>query len=154
MDFFRGTAVAFAVSTVLAPVAHLLEMPNKLQLDGPLWLAVQQNLYRGWGPFIGAPTEIGSLALSVIACWRYNKDRRARRLWSFAACAYAGMLIVFLVFNAPVNAAVAGWRSATLPADWTWFRARWEIGHCVAAILSCGGLLATVQASRRLRPRA
>jgi hypothetical protein len=147
MDFFRGLALAFAVSAILAPVAHVLEMPNKLQLDGPLWLAVQQNLYRGWGPFIGAPTELGALALSVIACWRYGKDRGARRLWLSAAGAYAGMLILFFVFNAPVNAAVTGWRSDTLPADWRWFRAKWEIGHCLAAILSCGGLFATLKAS-------
>src|SRR5262249_11261031 len=145
-DLFRGLALAFAVSAVLAPVAHVLEMPNKLQLDGPLWLAIQQNLYRGWGPFIGAPTELGALALSVIGCWRYGKDRSARRLWLSAACAYAGMLILFLVFNAPVNAAVAGWRPDTLPADWTWFRARWEIGHCLAAVLSCWGLFATLKA--------
>jgi hypothetical protein len=32
-----------------ATVAHVMELPNKLSLDGPLWLAVQQNLYRGWG---------------------------------------------------------------------------------------------------------
>jgi hypothetical protein len=67
-------------------------------------------------------------------------------LW--AAAAYGGMLILFFVFNAPVNAAVTGWRSDTLPADWTWFRARWEIGHCLAAILSCGGLFAILKASR------
>jgi hypothetical protein len=27
--------------------AHVLELPNKLALSGPLWLEVQQNLYRG-----------------------------------------------------------------------------------------------------------
>jgi len=36
-----------------ATVAHVMELPNKFSLDGLLWLAVQQNLYRGWGPFIG-----------------------------------------------------------------------------------------------------
>jgi hypothetical protein len=152
MDFFRGLALAFAVSAVVAPVAHVLEMPNKLRLDGPLWLAVQQNLYRGWGPFIGAPTELGALALSAIACWRYRRHRGAQRFWLSAACAYAGMLIVFFVFNAPVNAAVAGWRADTLPADWTWFRAKWEIGHCLAAILACGGLFAVLRASRLQPP--
>jgi hypothetical protein len=40
-----------------ATIAHILELPNKFMLDGPLSLAVQQSLYRGWGPFIG-PFEI------------------------------------------------------------------------------------------------
>jgi len=80
MDFFRGLALTFAVSAMHAPVAHLFEMPNKLRLDGPLWLAVQQNLYCGWGPFIGA-TELGALVLSVIACWRYRRHRGARTLF-------------------------------------------------------------------------
>lgn len=39
--------------TLSALTAHVLELPNKLSLDGPLWLAVQQHLYRGWGPYIG-----------------------------------------------------------------------------------------------------
>jgi hypothetical protein len=47
-----------AAVAVTAPIAHVLELPNKLALDGPLWLAVQQLLYRGWGLVFG-PVEIG-----------------------------------------------------------------------------------------------
>lgn len=43
-----------------ATVAHVLELPNKFALDGPLWLAVQQSLYRGWGPFI-APFDVAAI---------------------------------------------------------------------------------------------
>jgi len=48
------TTVALA-----ALLAHVLELPNKLALPGPLWLAVQQNLFAvgerssarsRWGP--------------------------------------------------------------------------------------------------------
>ena len=39
--------IAFIATT--APIAHVLEMISKLTLDGPLWLGVQQHLYRGWG---------------------------------------------------------------------------------------------------------
>ena len=35
-------------------MAHLLEQPDKLHLDGSLWLAVQQYLYDGWCPLIGS----------------------------------------------------------------------------------------------------
>ncbi len=47
MTPLRGANLACASAAVLAPMAHLLELPNKLALDGPLWLAVQQHLYRG-----------------------------------------------------------------------------------------------------------
>jgi hypothetical protein len=46
-------------------MAHVLELPNKLALDGGLWLAVQQHLYRGWGPFLGGPAEIGALVTAA-----------------------------------------------------------------------------------------
>ena len=127
-------------------MAHVLELPNKLSLDGPLWLAVQQNLYRGWGPFIGAPTEIGALLTSLLlACQRRRTDAL---LWlTLLACAgYAGMLAAFFVLNAPVNSAFSSWTPATLPPDWMNYRARWEAGHAVAALLSVISAAALVRA--------
>jgi hypothetical protein len=53
MRWLQRINLAFAILAVVAPLAHVLELPNKLALDGPLWLAVQQHLYRGWGPFFG-----------------------------------------------------------------------------------------------------
>jgi len=47
--------IAFVATTV--PIAHALEMISKLRLDGPLWLGIQQYLYRGWGEIFG-PLEI------------------------------------------------------------------------------------------------
>jgi len=151
MGILRWILLAVAVCAVLAPGAHLLELPNKLALDGPLWLAVQQNLYRGWGPFIGAPTQIAGLALSLIlAVWP-----RTRRRWPWlcAGAAYAAMIGVYFVFNAPVNAAVAGWSAATLPANWEAYRWQWEAGHAISALLSFAALFAVVRgcfAARRV----
>jgi len=56
------------------------------------------------------------------------------------------MLIVFFVFNAPVNGAVSGWTSATLPGDWSGYRLRWEIGHAISALLAIVALCATIRA--------
>jgi hypothetical protein len=50
--------IAVAIVATLAPIAHVLELPNKLRLSGPLRLAVQKSLYQGWGPFLGGPFEI------------------------------------------------------------------------------------------------
>lgn len=71
MTWLRRVNLALGVLAMLAPIAHVLELPNKFALDGRLWLSVQQTLYRGWGPFLGGPAEIGALATSLIlACLR------------------------------------------------------------------------------------
>ena len=137
--------LVLAFLAVLAPAAHVLEMANKLALDGPLWLAVQQHLYRGWGPFYGAPVEIGALAtaLALLVLRRGSAETRWPTL--LAVLAYAGMIAVFFVANAPVNAALNGWTAATLPADWPRYRLQWEAGHAAAALLSLIGLAALLR---------
>ncbi|HEY2531511.1 MAG TPA: hypothetical protein VGJ20_26865 [Xanthobacteraceae bacterium] len=148
-----------AILAALAPVAHVLELPSKLALDGPLWLAVQQHLYRGWGPLLGGPAEIGALATTLALLVVRRADRRMRGLTLQAAIAYAGMLAVFFVFNAPVNAAVNRWTATTLPGDWPAYRLRWETGHALAALLAAVGLAVLVRAyfveatARRWMPR-
>ena len=52
----RWLALGCTVIPLSAGLAHAFELYNKMMLDGPLWLAVQQHLYRGWGPLI-APFE-------------------------------------------------------------------------------------------------
>jgi hypothetical protein len=65
MACVRRVNLFFAIAAVLPPIAHVMELPNKLQIDGTLWLAVQQHLYRGWGPFIGGPADVGALVTSA-----------------------------------------------------------------------------------------
>ena len=89
----------FAVLVVLAPMAHVLELPNKLRLDAELWLAVQQHLYRGWGPSLGGPTEIGALLTSIWLVhfrWRSGLVLAATVV---ATAGYVGMLVVFVLLN-------------------------------------------------------
>lgn len=140
MNFIRLLTLVIAVLALLAPAAHVLEMPNKLRLEGPLWLAVQQSLYRGWGPFVGAPTEIGGFVLALV-CSAMASARRARALWIAAATCYFVMLLAFFMFNAPVNAAIDSWTAATLPVDWASYRAKWETGHAIAAVFAAGALI-------------
>jgi len=44
-------------------------------------------------------------------------------------------LLVWAAFTAPVNAALSGWTAATLPADWTAWRDKWEASHAAHAAL-------------------
>jgi hypothetical protein len=104
--------IAFIATT--APIAHALEMISKLTLDGPLWLGIQQHLYRGWGEIFG-PVEIvallSTLALLVVT-WR---DRSSRRAYLVATVCYAVMLADFFIFNRPVNEALRSQRPPSQP---------------------------------------
>jgi hypothetical protein len=145
MKWLRRINLAFAVYAILAPAAHVLELPNKLALTGALWLAVQQHLYRGWGPIIGAPAEIGSLLTSLMMLALRRRDHRTRGLTLLAALAYVGMLTAFFVLNAPVNAAVSRWTASTLSPDWKMYRLWWESGHTIAFVLATIALVALVR---------
>lgn len=134
-----------ACLAALAPLAHVIELPNKLALGGPLWLAVQQHLYRGWGPFLGAPAEIGALTVTLILLFVRRKEGKTARLMFLAAAAYAAMIATFFLFNNPVNESLNGWTPATLPPNWTNYRLRWETGHALAALLAVVALVAVAR---------
>jgi hypothetical protein len=148
MRYVRSANLIFAIAATLAPLAHVLELPNKFTLDGVLWLAVQQHLYRGWGPILGGPAEIGALVTTLALLVARRADKRARLLTLVAALAYAVMLAAYLVFNAPVNEAVNGWTPATLPGDWMSYRLQWETGHALAALMALIGLAVLALAFR------
>jgi hypothetical protein len=149
----RIANLVLAVLATLPPIAHVLELPNKLALDAPLWLGVQQHLYRGWGPFFGGPVEILALVTSAALVTARRHDRVPMRATLMAAIAYAGMIATFLIFNNPVNAALNAWTPSTLPPDWGSYRLRWEIGHALAAILSGIALTGLIRASLVERDR-
>jgi hypothetical protein len=146
MIWLHRVNLLFAVLATWAPLAHVVELPNKLALDGALWLAIQQHLYRGWGPLLGGPAEIGALATTLGVLYARRADARTRQLSALAALAYVIMVAAFFVFNAPVNAAVNGWTAGTLPGNWAQYRLRWEVGHSLAALLSVMALAALVRA--------
>jgi len=145
----RWLGLIVAACACLAPLAHVMELPNKLRLDGPLWLAVQQHLYNDWGPVIGAPTEIAGLIISMALAAIHRKNRPTMLLYSITAIAYGAMILSFFLLNAPVNEALNGWTPQTLPADWDRYRLQWEIGHAIAALFGVIALVAMSMAVSR-----
>ena len=112
-------------------------MISKLTLDRPLWLGIQQHLYRGWGEIFGTveiAAFLSTLALLILT-WRDRSIRRWRAYLIALAC-YAAMLADFFIFNLPVNEALRAWTPRTLPANWSDYRLRWEIGHAFTALFS------------------
>jgi len=146
MTCLRWINLVLAIVATLPPLAHLLELPNKVALDGPMWLAVQQHLYRGWGPLLSAPAEIGALATSLVLLVVRRASDETRRLTLLAVLSYAAMIGTFFVLNAPVNEALSRWTPASLPNDWESYRLRWETGHAIAALLSGVGLVSLIRA--------
>lgn len=131
----RNISLVFAFLATTAPIAHVLEMISKLTLPGPLWLGIQHNLYRGWGAVFG-PVEIICLILAFALFARARSDRRASNIYLAVIVCYAAMLVSFFLFNDPVNDALNHWTAATLPANWSDYRLRWEIGHAITAALA------------------
>ncbi len=138
----RWISLLCTAITLSALAAHVLELPNKFALDGLLWLAVQQNLYRGWGTFVG-PFE----STAIVSTWVLLFLVRARapifRMTLLAAVLLSAALAVFFVLNAPVNTAFAAWTQATLPPD---CRVKWEAGHAISFVLVLVAFVALLRA--------
>ncbi|CAM3832621.1 DUF1772 domain-containing protein [Deinococcus frigens] len=135
-----GTRLITAAVTGVA-LTHLLELPNKLALSADAYLVVQQSIYNGFGRIVGPLEIVALLGAGGLGIWRW---RRGESCWlPLVAPAFIGAaLIVWQVHNGPVNAAVDGWTPATIPQDWTTFRARWEYAHAVRAALFTVALIA------------
>jgi len=114
--------------------AHVMELPGKLRLTGPVWLIVQQTLYNGFGPFASVVEPL-AIVLAWILTVLLRHERPAGRLVLLAAlCSSAGLIEWFVVVS-PMNSLLSSWTSAILPPDWTTARDRWELGHVGHAIL-------------------
>jgi hypothetical protein len=104
-------------------------------MDAPLWLNVQQHLYRDWGEVFG-PIEILALLTTLTLLGLRWHDRRTRPAYFIATVCYVAMLADFFIFNQPVNEAVNKWTINTLPANWFAYRIQWKVGHALTALFS------------------
>ena len=132
MRTWRFITLLLVALTLGLSFAHTLELPAKLGYDGPLYVTVQQTLYRWWGPpFVGAFLEPGAvLATAVLA---FLMRRRRRRTLALTLAATVLLLLAFpAVFFLAVEPANTAFRQATPqapPADWMRLRVQWEYGH-------------------------
>jgi hypothetical protein len=134
LKVIRYLSLLLVALTLGLTFAHVLEIPGKLRLDGATWLAVQHNLYVGFGT-VGAVVEVAAIVLTWLLVLMV-RGRRPAFWWTLGAavCVTAGLVDWFLLV-APMNAALAVWTPETLPADWTSYRDQWETGHAIHAAL-------------------
>jgi hypothetical protein len=129
--------------------AHVLEVPGKLRLDGPHWLAVQHNLYIAFGPPVGAPIEIAAILLCWVVYFLVRRRHPAAGLTLTASCCTTLGLVLWFWLVAPMNTVIAGWTPETLSLDWTAVRNQWEAGHaaqCALFGVAFGSLVAALLA--------
>lgn len=141
----RWVLLILATVPLAATIAHVVELPNKFLMDGPLWLAVQQRLYYGWGLVVG-PFEVGAILLAWVLVVLHRRFRRRFYLALTTAVLFSLCLVVFFVMNQPVNTAFAGWTQASLPPDWPAYRLKWEMGHALSFVFWLAGFLTLVRA--------
>jgi hypothetical protein len=130
------------VGLALAPgLAHVLQMPHKMDLSGDDYLRVQQ-LYAGWAwlgvVVLGALTS--TLALTIMV-------RTRLRQFMFACVAFGSVVVTqvtFWMFTFPVNQQTANW--TTLPMNWTSLRETWEYSHATAAVFDLVAFIAVALA--------
>ncbi|MGH7540262.1 MAG: DUF1772 domain-containing protein [Gemmatimonadota bacterium] len=136
---FRFASLLFVALALAPAAAHLLELPNKIDLPAADYLTVQQ-IYRGWEllGIVVLGALLSTLVLVVLV-------RRERKIFAYTLTAWlllAASNVLFWVFTFPANQATENW--TVLTADWMALRRQWEYSHAAAAVLVLCALIALI----------
>jgi Domain of unknown function (DUF1772) len=119
------TAIAMSLA-----MAHLAELPNKIEISAAHYLIVQRN-YDNWAVLgLIVPASFLSMAALTVAL---RGTGAPFTLALIALLLLIGELVAFWGFIFPVNQATQNW--TMLPDNWEALRTRWEYAHAVRAIL-------------------
>jgi hypothetical protein len=131
------TAIAMALA-----LAHLFELPNKIDIGANDYLIVQRN-YDNWS-VIGLVVPLAFLAVLALTL-ALRGTGAPYVLAAIALVLLVGELSVFWGLIFPVNQATENW--TLLPDNWEALRAQWEYAHAARAVLyvlALGALLMSV----------
>jgi hypothetical protein len=129
-------SLLFAALAFAPAMAHLLELPNKINLSREDYLTVQQ-IYRGWAllGFVVAGALLSTLALTITV----RQERKAFIFASIALLCIVATQVVFWTYTYPANKATNNW--TLLPDNWIELRRQWEYSHATSAILNLVALV-------------
>jgi hypothetical protein len=138
------------IAVYLVPVGtHLFELPNKIGLDAPSYMAAQR-LYDGWSRFgfVLVAAIVATAALAALS--------RPQPLPRFFAAAGLVLLLAaaagFFLFVRPMNLSTVNW--TVIPENLDAARTQWEYGHSANAVLAFLALVATVISALAWKPPA
>jgi hypothetical protein len=154
LGFTRYDAAFFAalMSTAVAlgaSLAHLFELPNKIDLGRDAYFTVQ-GIYRDWDQLAYV---LAIEFVSIIAIIILSRDDRQVRLWATVALlSLVAAQAVFWTFTYPANVATSNWTA--IPADWERLRRNWEYSHAAGAIFQLLAMTSLVIAALKRRSSA
>jgi hypothetical protein len=140
LKLIRFIAILFAAFSMSLSMAHLMEMPPRLQFDQELWVKVTviEGAYDLFGS-VGAVFEVGAILLAFILTVMVRKNN-ATFYWTLCgALALLVALISWIIFVADANAELAKWLTEPVPSNWTQTRNQWEYAHAVNAFIKIAG---------------
>lgn len=136
----RFVSLICAALTLGLTLTHLLELPGKRGLTGAEWLTIQHTFYGGFA-IIGGIAEILGLITTIGILFLVYRRRATFFLTLVGAVCLLGTLLAYWFGNRPINAKVSAWTPATLPADWTRYRDRWDDAHAFSAVFAAIALV-------------
>jgi hypothetical protein len=132
-------SLVFTALALAPAMAHVLELPNKINLAREDYLTVQ-HIYRGWAflGFVVAGALLSTLALTLTV----RKEHKAFMFAFIALLCIAGTQVVFWTYTYPANQATHNW--TMLPANWVELRRQWEYSHATSAVLNLVALVTLI----------
>ncbi|WP_245552518.1 hypothetical protein [Cyanobium gracile] len=126
-------------------MAHLLELPQRMQFDQQLWVRVTviENVYRLFGT-VGAAFEITAIMTAIVLIFLV-RGRGSTFYWTLVGAIL--LLLAFaswIMFVAPMNEEFGRWLTNPVPDDWTRYRNQWEYSHAASAFIKLFGLSSLV----------
>ena len=139
LNTMRFMSLLFTALALAPALAHVLELPNKINLSGEDYLTVQQ-IYRGWA-LLGI-VVVGALLSTLVLTIMVRKEPEIFTLTLISFLCIVGTQVVFWVFTYPVNQKANNW--TLLPENWLELRNQWEYSHATGAGLDLIALLALI----------
>jgi hypothetical protein len=137
MKILQFLALVLTALALVPAGAHLLELPNKIDLSEGDYFIVQA-IYNGWA--ILGIVLIGTVLANLVHAIFLRGQGLAFVCALIAFLCIAVTLVIFFAFTFPANQVTGNWTQ--VPADWQQVRTEWEISHAINAVLTFIGFCA------------
>lgn len=139
LNTVRFCSILFTALAMGAALAHLYELPNKINLSEKEYHTVQQ-IYRGWS-LLGI-VVIAALIFTLVLVIMVRNRQKLFALTLAAFLGLAGTQAIFWTLTFPVNRQTRNWTQ--LPDDWMKLRKQWEFSHAAGACLNLLSFIALI----------
>jgi len=140
LNLGRFSSIMSMAVTMSAAMAHLMEMPAKMQYEPSLYVRLHRTLYPTFGKTAGRAEAVAVASTAALAWMEQRQRRSSRRLTLAAAGSLAAAHGIFWAIVQPANVEMMQWRLEAIPRDWANWRNRWEYGHAIRAGLVTAAL--------------